>query len=80
MASQLDRLRPMTVVVADSGDVDVVRRLAPQDCTTDPTWLLKAADRDEAAFRFAPNEDATATRAAAVRRALVARRLEHSQA
>ena len=44
MASKLDQLRAMTVVVADTGDLAAVRRLKPQDCTTNPTLLLKAAD------------------------------------
>lgn len=42
MASKLDALRSMTVVVADTGDIDAVRRLKPQDCTTNPSLLLKA--------------------------------------
>jgi transaldolase len=44
MASKLEQLRAMTVVVADTGDLDAVRRLKPQDCTTNPTLLLKAAE------------------------------------
>jgi transaldolase len=44
MASKLDQLRAMTVVVADTGDVDAVRRLKPQDCTTNPSLLLKAVE------------------------------------
>jgi transaldolase len=43
-ASKLDQLRDMTVVVADTGDIEAVRRLQPQDCTTNPTLLLKAAE------------------------------------
>ncbi len=42
MASKLDQLRAMTVVVGDTGDVDAVRRLKPQDCTTNPSLVLKA--------------------------------------
>jgi transaldolase len=42
--SKLDQLRGMTVVVADTGDIEAVRRLKPQDCTTNPTLLLKAAE------------------------------------
>lgn len=42
MASKLDRLRDMTVVVADTGDVEAVRRLKPQDCTTNPSIVLQA--------------------------------------
>jgi transaldolase len=44
MPSKLDQLRAMTVVVADTGDLDAVRRLRPQDCTTNPTLLLKAVE------------------------------------
>lgn len=44
MPSKLDRLREMTVVVADTGDIEAVRRLAPQDCTTNPTLILKAVN------------------------------------
>lgn len=44
MASKLDQLRCMTVVVADTGDIEAVRRLKPQDCTTNPSLLLKAVE------------------------------------
>ena len=44
MPSKLDQLRAMTVVVADTGDIEAVRRLQPQDCTTNPTLLLKAVE------------------------------------
>jgi transaldolase len=43
MTSKLEQLRAMTLVVADTGDIDAVRRLKPVDCTTNPTLLLKAA-------------------------------------
>ncbi len=43
-ASKLDQLRAMTTVVADTGDIEAVRRLKPVDCTTNPTLLLKAAE------------------------------------
>lgn len=42
MNSKLDQLRQMTVVVADTGDLDAIRTLRPVDCTTNPTLLLKA--------------------------------------
>jgi transaldolase len=44
MLSKLEQLRAMTVVVADTGDLEAVRRLKPQDCTTNPTLLLKAVE------------------------------------
>lgn len=42
MSSALEQLRAMTTVVADTGDVEAIRRLAPVDCTTNPSILLKA--------------------------------------
>ncbi|SON58129.1 Transaldolase B [Hartmannibacter diazotrophicus] len=42
MTSKLDQLRDMTTVVADTGDIDAIRRLKPVDCTTNPTLVLKA--------------------------------------
>ncbi len=43
MTSKLDQLRTMTDVVADTGDIEAIRRFAPQDATTNPSLLLKAA-------------------------------------
>ncbi len=42
MASKLDQLRQMTVVVADTGDIDAIKKFKPVDCTTNPTLVLKA--------------------------------------
>lgn len=42
MTSKLDQLREMTVVVADSGDIEAIRQFRPQDCTTNPSLILKA--------------------------------------
>jgi transaldolase len=42
MGSKLDQLREMTVVVADTGDIEAIRAWRPVDCTTNPTLLLKA--------------------------------------
>src|SRR5688500_6737483 len=42
MPSKLDQLRDMTVVVADTGDIDAIRAHQPIDCTTTHTLLLKA--------------------------------------
>jgi transaldolase len=42
--SKLAQLREMSVVVADTGDFDAVRRLRPVDCTTNPTLVRKALD------------------------------------
>lgn len=47
MASRLDQLRTMTTVVADTGDIEAVRRLKPVDCTTNPSIVLKALGSPE---------------------------------
>ena len=43
MPSKLDQLKAFSTVVADTGDLDAVRRFKPVDCTTNPTLILKAA-------------------------------------
>jgi len=43
MTSKLEQLKAMTVVVADTGDIDSIRAFQPTDCTTNPTLILKAA-------------------------------------
>ena len=45
--SKLDQLREMTTVVADTGDIEAVRRLKPVDCTTNPSIVLKALGTPE---------------------------------
>lgn len=44
MTSKLDQLKAMTVVVADTGDMGAIEAFRPQDCTTNPTLILKAAE------------------------------------
>jgi transaldolase len=41
--TQLDQLRQYSTVVADTGDIEAIARFAPQDATTNPSLLLKAA-------------------------------------
>lgn len=43
MTNKLEQLKSMTAVVADTGDIDAIRRFAPLDATTNPSLLLKAA-------------------------------------
>lgn len=43
MPTKLDSLKTMTTVVADTGDIESIRRFQPTDCTTNPTLILKAA-------------------------------------
>jgi len=41
--SQLDQLKKFTKVVADTGDYDTLKQYAPEDATTNPSLILKAA-------------------------------------
>ena len=43
MESKLEQLKAMTVVVADTGDVEAIKQYHPIDATTNPSLLLKAA-------------------------------------
>jgi len=42
--SQLDQLKTFTKVVADTSDFGLMRQYAPQDATTNPSLILKAAE------------------------------------
>jgi transaldolase len=43
MSTQLDQLKQFTKVVADTGDFASMRAYSPQDATTNPSLILKAA-------------------------------------
>jgi transaldolase len=43
MTDQLSQLKQMTTVVADTGDIEAIAKFQPQDATTNPSLLLKAA-------------------------------------
>ncbi|MGE0865514.1 MAG: transaldolase [Vicinamibacterales bacterium] len=43
--SLLDSLKRYTTVVADTGDIEAMRQFRPQDATTNPSLLLKAAQQ-----------------------------------
>ena len=43
MPSQLEQLKRVTTVVADTGDINSIKQYHPQDATTNPSLLLNAA-------------------------------------
>lgn len=47
MTSKLAQLKQFTTLVADTSDVELIRQLQPQDATTNPTLLLKAAQQKQ---------------------------------
>ncbi|MCK8516474.1 transaldolase [Methylonatrum kenyense] len=49
----LSQLKQMTTVVADTGDLEAIRRFSPQDATTNPSLLLQVAQREDRRARLA---------------------------
>jgi transaldolase len=47
MASSLDQLKLLTVVVADTGDINAIGQYKPTDATTNPSLLYAAAQQSE---------------------------------
>jgi transaldolase len=45
--SLLEQLSQMTVVVADSGDINAIRKFKPRDTTTNPSLIMAAAQNKE---------------------------------
>ncbi|MGA3301861.1 MAG: transaldolase [Methylovirgula sp.] len=70
MTSKLDQLKSMTIVTADTGDIEAIRAYGPHDCTTNPTLILKAAQMEaygtlvEEAILWGIHHNATASRIA----------------
>src|SRR5258708_36449766 len=48
--TQLDQLKQLTKVVADTGDFATLKEYAPSDATTNPTLIFKAAQKPEYQF------------------------------
>ena len=47
MSNLLEQLKSMTTIVADTGDIEAIHHHRPQDATTNPSLLLKAATLPE---------------------------------
>ncbi|MCS3455078.1 transaldolase [Aeromonas sp. BIGb0405] len=47
MADKLTQLKALTTVVADTGDIEAIKRYQPTDATTNPSLVLKAAEIPE---------------------------------
>ena len=46
MQNKLEQLRKVTTVVADTGDIEAIKQYQPEDATTNPSLILKAATID----------------------------------
>lgn len=51
--SLLTQLKKMTTVVADTGDLEAIRRFQPKDATTNPSLILQAAQQSDRRERLA---------------------------
>jgi len=47
MGNKLEQLKAMTVVVADTGEFDLVEQYTPEDATTNPSLILKASQQPQ---------------------------------
>lgn len=47
MSSKLNQLRSLTTVVADTGDIEAIAKYQPEDATTNPSLILKAAQIED---------------------------------
>ncbi|QIZ75491.1 transaldolase [Ferrimonas lipolytica] len=47
MANALEQLKAFTTIVADTGDIEAIRRYMPEDATTNPSLILKASQIPE---------------------------------
>ena len=52
--SQLAQLKDMTTIVADTGDFEAISKFTPEDATTNPSLILKAAQMPE--YKYLVNE------------------------
>ena len=47
LKGQLDKLKNYSTIVADTGDIEQIKVFKPQDATTNPSLILKAAQMPE---------------------------------
>ncbi|CAH0528831.1 transaldolase [Vibrio hippocampi] len=47
MSNQLTQLKSLTTVVADTGNIGLIRQYQPEDATTNPSLILQAAQLEE---------------------------------
>ncbi|WP_299802173.1 transaldolase [uncultured Shewanella sp.] len=47
MANTLEQLKAYTTIVADTGDIEAIKRYQPEDATTNPSLILKASEIPE---------------------------------
>jgi len=44
MTNKLENLKKYSSIVADTGDIDSIKKFSPEDCTTNPSLIFKAVE------------------------------------
>lgn len=48
MSNSLEKIKSHnTIIVGDSGDIDLIRKVKPEDATTNPTLIFNAISKEE---------------------------------
>ena len=47
MVNQLENLKQYSSIVADTGDIDSIKKFSPEDCTTNPSLIFKAVESNK---------------------------------
>lgn len=72
MSNQLESLRAITTVVADTGDIEAIKKYTPVDATTNPSLLLKAASMPQYAELIAQSVSYAKSQSAVLEEQLLA--------
>jgi len=46
----LNKLKEFSIIVADTGDINLIKEIKPTDATTNPSLLVKAAEQAEYSY------------------------------
>jgi transaldolase len=46
----LDKLKEFSIIVADTGDINLIKEIKPTDATTNPSLLVKAVEQNEYSY------------------------------
>ena len=47
MVNKLENLKQYSSIVADTGDIDSIKKFSPEDCTTNPSLIFKAVESNK---------------------------------
>jgi transaldolase len=50
ISNTLHKLKQHSIIVADTGDINLIKEIKPTDATTNPSLLVKSAEQKEYAY------------------------------